>query len=407
MVISVKNLAQIKNVDKIKINNLNIFIGKNGTGKTYFAKLIYFLNASKYKVKLFENIYKKKLRDCFDTKSEIYFSIDEQEKFLAEFQNEIKNKFPEYIGSTKEIFKRFSFDINIELKEFSISFNEDIKTFGDYIFYIGFKYIEQSFNIFQAHYLPAARANYMITYKYLFESQWSNLKDILLNKNKQKRFSILPEVENNFLEDIYNVDTKLHGTLFYLGSKIEKNIFKNGKLSIKNPKHQDLPTYEYKLNDIKANIELVSASSAVTELSPLIMYFRHKILKLDVELLIIDEPELSLHPEAQSKLVEIIVEAINNGLKIILVTHSPFILEAINNHLQKNKIKDYRLTNEIKNFESLNPDNVTAYLFEDEKIINILDSETKLIDDKLLSTFNNINNIYDKMRDIEWKNMND
>jgi predicted ATPase len=40
MKISVKNLAQINEAVDIEIKDFNIFIGKNGTGKTYFSKLI-------------------------------------------------------------------------------------------------------------------------------------------------------------------------------------------------------------------------------------------------------------------------------------------------------------------------------------------------------------------------------
>ena len=102
------------------------------------------------------------------------------------------------------------------------------------------------------------------------------MHECLLTHN---RFSILPEVENNFLEDIYQVDTKFHGYLYSLGSQIEKKIFKTGKISISNPKHQDLPTYRYRLKGFTKTLDLVTTSSAITELSPLIMYFRHKISK--------------------------------------------------------------------------------------------------------------------------------
>lgn len=407
MKVSIQNLAQIEKADDIEIKDFNVFIGKNGTGKTYFSKLIYFLHAYKYKIRTFEKVFTKKLKDSFDKQEEVLFTIEDQKKFTTEFKNSLKNKFPEYIGSKKDLFKNFNFEINIEYNEFSINYHSDLKVFGDYQTIMGFEYFEKAFGIVQSNYLPAARANYMITYKYLFESQFNNVRDILLNKKGNRRFSILPEVENNFLSDIYKVDTKKRGCLYNLGNKIEKNIFKSGKLSIRNPKHQDLPTYEYKLNNTPQSIDLVSASSGVTELSPLIMYFRYKIEECSNELLIIDEPELSLHPEAQAKLVEILVEAVEKGLKIILVTHSPFILEALNNHLQRFKIDKYSMSNEIKKFKPINPNRVSTYLFEDHTIKNILDKDINLIDDKLLNSFNDINNVYDNMRDIEWDHNND
>ena len=409
MKISVKNLADIYKADDIELKDFNVLIGKNGTGKTYFSKLIYFLNSSKYKEKIFEKLFVSKLIKSFRNKENIIFNIDEQKKFISEYNNSIKNSFPEFIGSKKEFFKDFNFDyeINDKLEDINILYDEAIDDIKAYISLNGFKFIEKLFGIIDSHYLPAARANYMITYKYLFESQFNNFRELFLNKSSKKRISIFPEVENNFLKDIYQVDTNKHGELYSFGSKIEKQIFKSGKLSIRNPKSQDLPSYEYKINNLKKTIDLIVASSSVTELSPLIMYFRHKILNVKNEMLIIDEPELSLHPDAQSILVSILVEAVNLGLKIILVTHSPYIIEALNNHLQRDKIKDFELTKSIKDFEFISSDKVSAYLFEDNTIIDIVDKDEKLIDDKLLNSFNTINEIYDTMRDIEWDNEND
>ena len=409
MLLSVKNLAQIQKADSIVLKDFNVFIGKNGTGKTYFSKLIYFLNSSKYKEKLFEKLFLAKLTLCFENHEDATFSIEEQKKFIIEYKNSIKSSFAEFIGSKKELFKDFDFEYKIDnkLENIVISYDENIDTIRAYISLSGFEFIEKLFGIVESYYLPAARANYMITYKYLFESQFNDFRELFLNKSTKKRISIFPEVENNFLKDIYQVDTNKHGELYKFGYKIEKSIFKNGKLSIKNPKSQDLPTYEYKINDLKKSIDLIVASSSVTELSPLIMYFRHKILNAKTEMLIIDEPELSLHPDAQSVLVSILVEAVNVGLKIILVTHSPYIVEALNNHLQRDKIKDCDLPKEIKEFEAIDADKVGAYLFEENSIIDIVDKEEKLIDDKLLNSFNTINDIYDSMRDIEWDNESD
>jgi len=408
MKVSVKNLAQIHNAENIEIKDFNIFIGKNGTGKTYFAKLIYFLNNFSYKMLLAEKFLGKKIKESFENKADVIITIKEQEAFIQEFNNQIKNRYPEFISSKKEIFSKFTFSTSIDdLNGTTVKYDETIDSLKEYTSAIAIRFILNTFQIAETHYLPAARANYMITYKHLFESEFNNFREVLLNKKRKKKISILPEVENNFLRDIYQVNTKIHGELFSLGSKIEKTIFKSGKLSIRNPQHQDLPTYEYRLNDIKQNIDLVSASSAITELSPLIMYLRHKISHVSSEMLIIDEPELSLHPDAQAKLVEVMVEAVNKGLKIIMVTHSPYIIEALNNHLQRNKIKNYKMSKNIQDFEAISANQVSAYLFEDSTIKNILDDEMKLIDDKLLNSFNKLNDIYDEMRDIEWDNQGD
>lgn len=404
MKITVNNLAQITKAENIEIKKFNVFIGKNGTGKTFFSKLIYFINAYKYKLEVFEKHFSKKLENSYQNKSDIIFTVEEQKKFINDLSNYIKINFPEYTNVSSTSMKNFNLKINTDIvKEEIILKSNTVESLSDYIIWISFDFFSFLFGNIEAHYLPAARANYMITYKYLFESQYNNVRDMLLKRDNKTKIEILPEIENNFLKDIYKVDTKKRGELCSLATKIEKEIFISGKLSIKNPKHQDLPTYEYRLKN-KENLDLVAASSSVTELSPLLMYLRHKIINCNNELLIIDEPELSLHPDAQSKLVEIMVEATNMGLKIILVTHSPYILESLNNHLMRYKIKEYNLPKEIISIAPINPSETTAYLFEDGTIKNVLDNELNLIDDILLNSFNSVNNYYEKMRDIEWEN---
>jgi predicted ATPase len=48
-------------------------------------------------------------------------------------------------------------------------------------------------------------------------------------------------------------------------------------------------------------------------------------------ILIIDEPEVHLHPKWQIEYAKILVELAKNGIKILLTSHSPFFIEAIEN----------------------------------------------------------------------------
>ena len=121
-----------------------------------------------------------------------------------------------------------------------------------------------------------------------------------------------------------------------------------------------------------------------------------------------DEPEANLHPKLIIKVVELLIIFINNGMQVFIATHSPYIIESLNSHLQRNKINNLVIESEkIKNFKPLHPDKTQAYLLEQDKISPILDQEVKLIDDKLLNNFNDIGDLYDVMRDIEWDQLND
>lgn len=57
-------------------------------------------------------------------------------------------------------------------------------------------------------------------------------------------------------------------------------------------------------------------------------------------LLIIDEPEVHLHPEWQTKYAEILVELAMIGIPIVISTHSPFIVKAISTFTEKYNFTD-------------------------------------------------------------------
>ena len=127
--------------------------------------------------------------------------------------------------------------------------------------------------------------------------------------------------------------------------------------------------------------------------------------------IIFEEPEAHLFPKDQQRLVELLIYVLNHtqsGNRLKITTHNQYILESYKKNLKKDKIKDMKIDDEdIKKLEPLNSKNISAYLLGKEKISDILNSNLGLIDDKLLSSFNEINTLYDKMRDIEWENTND
>lgn len=84
-------------------------------------------------------------------------------------------------------------------------------------------------------------------------------------------------------------------------------------------------------------------------------------------LLIIDEPELNLHPENQRKMASLLAKLINSGIKVLVTTHSDYLLRELNNRIMlSNKIdnkNDFLLKNKISIEEILKPSQVKAYCF--------------------------------------------
>ncbi len=54
-------------------------------------------------------------------------------------------------------------------------------------------------------------------------------------------------------------------------------------------------------------------------------------LKYLAQLLIIDEPEMNLHPAAQAEITEFLCMLVNAGLYVLITTHSPYIVDHLSN----------------------------------------------------------------------------
>ena len=63
-------------------------------------------------------------------------------------------------------------------------------------------------------------------------------------------------------------------------------------------------------------------------------------------LLILDEPEVHLHPEWQIKYADLIVNLVKNGIYVLVNSHSPYMIQAI-----KHYSKEYGLENKTKGGE--------------------------------------------------------
>lgn len=120
---------------------------------------------------------------------------------------------------------------------------------------------------------------------------------------------------------------------------------------------------------------------------------------------IIEEPESHLFPDAQKLMTEFISLAKNGGNKVLLTTHSPYILGTINNMLYANRIskkvnksKVAKIMNRLKwlQFEKL-----SAYYVESGVIRSCLDKEFKSIDNEVIDGVSDvINSDYDRMLEL-------
>ena len=82
-------------------------------------------------------------------------------------------------------------------------------------------------------------------------------------------------------------------------------------------------------NNKRIRLKINEGSSSVRSLVDLFIYLKHVAKKGD--LLMIDEPELNLHPDNQRKLMQLFAQLNNVGIKIYVTTHSDYFVKELNN----------------------------------------------------------------------------
>ena len=82
-------------------------------------------------------------------------------------------------------------------------------------------------------------------------------------------------------------------------------------------------------------------------------------------MLIIEEPEAHLHPENQILLIKYIVKAVNQGLNVILTSHSEYISDQVNNFVRLSNVSKEKLIQlNFNEDEKLNYDDLNIYSFK-------------------------------------------
>jgi len=145
------------------------------------------------------------------------------------------------------------------------------------------------------------------------------------------------------------------------------------------------------------------SSSMVNQLTLLYLYFKYWYKKKRSNFLIIDEPEMNLHPEKKVELTEFLMDFASKN-KLLMTTHSHTMAKAIINYidlldLKENNLKKYReILNEygLKDLY-LNNNDIGIYYFNGSGIIPYKDkNETNI-------HFGTFTEIEKKLEDIYWK----
>ena len=89
----------------------------------------------------------------------------------------------------------------------------------------------------------------------------------------------------------------------------------------------------------RLRLTMDESSSAVRSLLDIGFYLHHVAKPSD--LLMIDEPELNLHPENQRRIARLLARLVNLGVRVFVTTHSDYIVKELNTLIMLNQDKHY------------------------------------------------------------------
>lgn len=134
----------------------------------------------------------------------------------------------------------------------------------------------------------------------------------------------------------------------------------------------------------------------------------HLLINNTKAFIILEEPEAHLYPEAQKKMVEILAFIAGKSSNVLVTTHSPYILGAINNLIYAEKLGEnpdlHHMVNEQVE-EEFHIKNHSAYFLEDGKMKSCVEEESEgglIVNEVIDGASSDINNLYDRLFDIEY-----
>ena len=130
----------------------------------------------------------------------------------------------------------------------------------------------------------------------------------------------------------------------------------------------------------------------------------HILVTNSKSFIILEEPEAHLYPDAQKDISEILALMSNQSCELLITTHSPYILGAVNNLIYANDVcRDCNKTiiNDLVD-EKLHINNHNAYFVDKGTIHSCIENspERLIINEVIDGASSDINELYDRLFDI-------
>ncbi|MCF6350700.1 MAG: ATP-binding protein [Flavobacteriaceae bacterium] len=412
MKVQIKNLGAVKDATIDLSKKLNIFCGGNSTGKTYMAYILYAITSLDNK-SLGISVDKKYIDDLLENNEvEIPLNISKMFDFMQIENNKIKpnlwklfsipeSKSKDFFSKTEIIFhetkedfvnriETIEIDEVIKFHQYSLKIIKDKKNKIKICLFEDTIKNEEFLRYFDIAFLPMLYSKliyYPVMSSTIFPVERNSIftfnKELSIKNNEKydlikklsstkdfNRFDLLFSSSNRYPQPIRDclkvaddLDTiKKTNSIYYdFALKMEEDLL-DGKVVV--GKEGDV---EFSSNKTPKNktLSFHQSSSIVKTLAGLVIYLKYSAKKND--LVIIDEPELNLHPDNQIKLTRILAQLINKGLNLVVSTHSDYILREINNLIMLSsndeEIKKIKKEYNFKKGEYINKDDIDVHYF--------------------------------------------
>ena len=330
--ISVENFGPIAKAN-IDLRPLTVFVGPSNTGKTCFATIVYTL----YDI-FQEFAYLAKQKHSPD------FNISEAE--LETTEAAFKRTFDvasvlDLIRLPNSTYGHFEISIKVSQapqKDLPFSFRGESSeriSLGRNPFAELTLYPRPQIDSERCYYLPATRSGILQSHRIIASS--------LVKHATGVRSEQLPEIPTlsgliaDFMQEIilYDEQKNPNAEMKHLAEMLETEVLA-GQIRLK-PSASGYPNFSYLPQGMKEEIRISQTSSMVSELAPLVLYLRGLVRPGDT--LIIEEPEAHLHPGAQADIAVILARLVRAGVKVIITTHSDWMLQEIGNLIRVGELE--------------------------------------------------------------------
>ncbi|MDR0338497.1 MAG: ATP-binding protein [Planctomycetaceae bacterium] len=408
MKISIKNLGVIRQAE-LTLGDLTIICGKNNTGKTYVTYALYGFLAF-WKNFLQIEIPKDKI-DHLLTDGSITLDLN---NYVKKVSNILQNGCQEFTSQLSKVFasspKRFiesSFAIEIDAADISLknSFRRAPSTATTGLFTIEKKSNSSSVVVT----LLIEKDNIKISQEVVNRIIGDSIKDIIFGGVFPKPFIASAErtgaaifrkeldfARNRLLEAMNLTEKNIDPlTLF-------SNVYSDYALPVKSEvgfirqledlakkdsfiseQHESVlkdfadiiggdytvtkdNEFFYEPKDQRVKLTMDESSSSVRSLLDIGFYLRYVAEEGDI--LMVDEPELNLHPENQRRVARLFASLVNIGIKVFITTHSDYIIKELNTLILLNKndkrLKELAKRANYKETELLDYKKVKVYIAE-------------------------------------------